>query len=81
MDRSEHTMENLFRQLGLSDKANDMAIFVGSHYLTEDQKLIEADFWSPDQVTFLQEALEQDSDWAEVVDQLDVLLRQKTPGL
>ncbi|WP_310650262.1 DUF2789 family protein [Colwellia sp. MB02u-6] len=43
--------------------------------IPENQALANADFWSNGQVQFLQEAIVLDSDWSEVVDSLDALLR------
>jgi hypothetical protein len=37
--------------------------------------LPQADFWSASQASFLREAVADDSDWCEVVDELDRLLR------
>ena len=38
--------------------------------------LADAFFWSPSQAELLREEILDDADWAEVVDQLDVLLRK-----
>ncbi|WP_084003109.1 DUF2789 family protein [Methylophaga muralis] len=46
------------------------------HDLPEGVKLENAYFWSPSQSAFIKECLALDSDWAEVVDQLNVQLRQ-----
>ncbi|MFN4236617.1 MAG: DUF2789 family protein [Vogesella sp.] len=35
----------------------------------------DAPYWTPAQSRFLREALQQDSDWAELVDQLNQALR------
>ena len=43
--------------------------------IPENQALADADFWSSGQAQFLQEAIQLDSDWSEVVDTLDALLR------
>ncbi|NMU76583.1 DUF2789 family protein, partial [Vibrio parahaemolyticus] len=32
-------------------------------------------FWTMSQANFLKQAIEEDADWAELVDQLDVMLR------
>jgi hypothetical protein len=36
----------------------------------------QASFWTQAQASFLREAIEEDADWAELVDQLDVMLRK-----
>ncbi|MCT7655389.1 DUF2789 domain-containing protein [Oceanimonas sp. NS1] len=38
-------------------------------------ELVEAPFWSHAQASFLKEGLQEDSDWAEVIDQLNASLR------
>ncbi|WP_417549823.1 DUF2789 domain-containing protein [Methylophaga sp.] len=76
MDTSVHTMENLFLQLGLDNSEEAIEQFIKEHDLPENVKLENAYFWSPAQSAFIKECLTQDSDWAEVVDQLNVQLRQ-----
>jgi hypothetical protein len=76
MDTSLHNPQTLFRQLGLSDRPQDIVRFIAEHRLsTAAQPLAAAPFWSPAQAAFIQEAIEQDSDWCEVVDELDRMLR------
>ena len=76
MDMTQHTMENLFMQLGLESNEAAIEQFMASHTLQEDAKLENSSFWSPSQSAFIKECLASDSDWAEVVDQLNVQLRQ-----
>ena len=55
----------------------DIERFIEQHRgLDDSDVLAEADFWNPAQAAFLREALEEDADWAEVVDQLDAMLRR-----
>jgi len=71
-----HTMLTLFEQLGLPSREADIENFIAQHKLQNNNiHLAQADFWSTAQRAFLEESLEEDSVWAEVVDQLDVLLR------
>ena len=44
--------------------------------LETELQLADAFFWTKSQADFLREDILDDSDWAEVVDQLDVLLRK-----
>ena len=44
--------------------------------LAEAIELADAPFWSASQASFLREQLNKDADWAEVVDQLNLLLRR-----
>lgn len=74
MDTSPHTLGALFKQLGLPNSRQEIDAFLGSHRLAESQALADAPFWNPAQAEFLREALEEDSDWAEEVDELAVRL-------
>lgn len=76
MELAEHNLHTLFEQLGLENSDQAIEAFVAQHKpLPSDVLLQEADFWSPAQAAFLQEALEDDADWAIVVDTLDSMLR------
>jgi len=75
MDTSNHTMERLFVQLGLDGREEAIAEFIRTHHLSGTGELDQASFWSPTQARFIREAWEDDADWAEVVDQLDAMLR------
>lgn len=74
MDTSEHSLSGLFKQLGLANSKADIEAFLREHRLAEGQALPKAHFWNRAQAQFLSEALEEDSDWAEVADELAVLL-------
>ncbi|NRA70593.1 MAG: DUF2789 domain-containing protein [Gammaproteobacteria bacterium] len=76
MDTSNHNqMATLFAQLGLASDSADITKFLQQHRLTDNQRIEQADYWTPAQAAFLQEAIAQDSDWAELVDHLDAMLR------
>ena len=75
MDTSIHTMQTLFQQLGLASNETAIESFVKNNHLDRDIPLERAAFWSSGQAQFIHEALEEDSDWSEVVDQLDAQLR------
>lgn len=74
MDTSPHTLGALFKQLGLPNGRQDIDAFLGSHRLPQGQALPDAPFWNAAQAEFLREALDDDSDWAEEVDELAVRL-------
>lgn len=77
MDTTAHTLATLFDQLGLPSQNSAIEQFIAVHKpLSDDLNLLEAAFWSDGQRAFLQESLAEDSDWAELVDQLDSLLRE-----
>ncbi len=75
MDTSTHNLSTLFQQLGLPDSETDIERFIASHNIEPTARIIDAFFWNDSQVSFLKEALTDDSDWAELVDYLDCLLR------
>jgi len=74
METLPHNLTNLFLQLGLPSSALDIDAFVARHRLTEGVSLCQAPFWNPAQAQFLTQAIREDSDWSEAVDQLAVLL-------
>ncbi len=77
MDTDIHTISDLFDQLGLPSTRRSIEEFIATHKPLADEVLLhEADFWSTAQQTFLAEAIMDDSDWAEQVDQLNALLRE-----
>ena len=77
MEGPTHDLNALFQQLGLPSETEDLQAFVSKYSpLAETIELADAPFWSPSQATFLREQLNKDADWAEVVDQLNLLLRR-----
>ncbi|SEN44451.1 Protein of unknown function [Pseudomonas sp. ok272] len=77
MQPPTHTLPNLFKQLGLADDPVSIDQFIATHSpLKPELHLADAFFWSPSQAQFLRDEIRDDADWAEVVDQLDVLLRK-----
>jgi Protein of unknown function (DUF2789) len=78
MDTSKHTIQTLFEQLGLPADGDDIEAFVDSHRPLESSvKLHNAPFWSDAQAALLKQAIDDDAEWAEVVDELDALLRHQ----
>ncbi len=76
MEVYQHEMSDLFEQLGLGSSPQQIKDFVKNHRNKRGTTSIyEATFWTKSQADFLKQALEQDADWAELVDQLDVMLR------
>jgi len=77
MNKSIHHFHDLFAQLGLPCEEQNIQQFIGTHSpLAADIRLADAPFWTPAQASFLHEALLQDSDWAELADQLNNALRR-----
>ena len=76
MELHQHGMAELFQQLGLGSSEQDINKFILEHRQRRGSTLLhEASFWTDAQAAFLKQALEEDADWAELVDQLDVMLR------
>lgn len=76
MDTSKHSLGTLFEQLGLaSDDASISQFVTRNGPLPREIALADAPFWSEGQSHFLREGLEEDSDWAEQIDELDAMLR------
>jgi len=78
MQAPTHSLPSLFKQLGLPSGPTDIEKFVTSHSpLKADVKLADAYFWTPSQAEFLRNEILEDADWAEIVDQLNLMLRKK----
>jgi hypothetical protein len=76
MDLTDHSLPNLFRQLGLPSTQADIDSFIAEHRpLAGEIRLADAPFWTSGQAQFLREEIGEDAEWAEIVDQLNVLLR------
>ncbi len=70
------TLETLFAQLGLDSSQEAIEQFIAEHPLPHDVNIDEAPFWNTAQRQLIQEALNNDDDWAEPVDELNVLLHE-----
>lgn len=77
MEQPVHHFSELFEQLGLPSDPEAIESFIRSHApLPDTLPLADAPFWNQAQADFLSQALEEDADWAEVVDHLDASLRK-----
>lgn len=75
MEASQHTMSNLFAQLGLPDDPAVIENFIAAHRpLDNATALYRAPFWSAAQKAFLKEEIIEDADWAGVIDELNARL-------
>ena len=78
MNSPFHTMSDLFAQLGLPADQAAVDQFIATHRsLAAGVLLSEAPFWTPAQASFLSEALLEDADWAEVIDELNAELHAR----
>jgi len=72
-----HRFCELFEQLGLPADVPSIAAFIQRHSpLHPATRLEDATFWTPQQAAQLREYLQDDSDWAELADQLNLALRE-----
>lgn len=70
------TLETLFQQLGLKHDSANIERFIKLHSpLPAECALADAPFWDKAQASFLREQIMADAEWAEVVDQLNLMLR------
>ncbi|ATG57730.1 hypothetical protein ATS72_006140 [Pseudoalteromonas sp. 13-15] len=76
MDTTKHDIHTLFAQLGLPNSESQIDQFIASHELKDTTLLQDAAFWDEAQQHFLAESLAEDGAWSEVIDELDVRLRQ-----
>jgi hypothetical protein len=76
MDTGKHELPQLFQQLGLGGDAVAIDEFLAQHRLEHGVAVADAPFWSVGQADFLRQALENDAEWAEAVDELAMLLSQ-----
>ncbi len=76
MESPIHSMTSLFDQLGMDSSDQAIEIFIDDNRpLASNIELHEAEFWNASQASFLKQEIDEDADWAEIVDQLDALLR------
>ncbi|HJV91618.1 MAG TPA: DUF2789 domain-containing protein [Holophagaceae bacterium] len=76
MESHVHLMTELFVQLGLPSDPPAIQAFLAKHRpLPSHLPLAQAPFWNPAQAAFLREGLQEDGDWAGIIDKLDVGLR------
>jgi hypothetical protein len=76
MQNPTHDLPALFEQLGLPAEQTSIERFISTHSpLPPTCRLADAPFWTSAQSSFLREEILEDADWAEVVDQLNLMLR------
>ena len=76
METPIHSLVSLFDQLGLDSSVHAIEDFINRNKsLPAHVDLYMADFWNSSQASFLKQAKEEDADWAEIVDQLNAMLR------
>ena len=77
MEMQNHSLASLFDQLGLGSSDKEIRHFIRTHApIIGTKSLHEANFWNSSQSYFLKKSAEEDSDWVEIVDRLNIILRQ-----
>ena len=80
MEPFSHRFSELFAQLGLAADQGAIAAFIARHApLDPAVRLEDAPFWTPAQSAWLREELQEDADWSELIDQLNLALRGRNP--
>ncbi|MGI2261208.1 DUF2789 domain-containing protein [Shewanella sp. GXUN23E] len=79
MDTTPTDLSHLFAQLGLAADEPSIETFIAGTRLPADVCLSDAPFWNSAQREFIKEAMMQDSNWSELLDQLDARVRQTGP--
>jgi hypothetical protein len=75
--QQRHTINDLFAQLGLPNEEGDVREFVAQHGSMPDGVLLaDAAFWSASQSRFLRQEILEDADWAQVIDELNLMLHR-----
>ena len=76
METPIHSIASLFDQLGLDSTDEGINKFIEENGpLSGKIELHKAHFWDASQASLLKQVLDEDADWVEIVDQLDVMLR------
>lgn len=76
MDLTNPSFKQLFDQLGLDSNNQAIDRFIEEHKgLDNSLKLQQAPFWTPTQAKFIDDSLNEDAAWAELIDQLNSRLR------
>ena len=77
MDTHLHAMTDLFAQLGLPSSPEAIQAFIETNRpRAAHLALPDAPFWTPSQAGFLRDQVQDDADWAGVIDRLDAAFRQ-----
>jgi hypothetical protein len=75
MEHDQHSMSQLFAQLGEADDRGSIERFISANRPLEGSVLLhEAVFWNVAQAGFLREAISDDADWAAIADALNAAL-------
>ncbi|MGL5359169.1 MAG: DUF2789 family protein [Shewanella sp.] len=76
MDTTKTNLRHLFEQLGLDSHPEAITTFIVHHRMDKHTPLTQAAFWTASQKDFIQEALDADAQWTDVIERLDTQLRK-----
>ena len=76
LDNADHTMNDLFAQLGLPNSDSEIEAFIKENQLPEGVTLKEAPFFDEQQLMFIEEEWKLDAVWALVIDELNTRLHE-----
>ncbi len=77
METHPHAMTDLFAQLGLPASPEAIQAFIETNRpRAAHLALSDAPFWSASQAEFLRDQVQNDADWAGVIDRLDAAFRR-----
>ena len=71
---NHHQFKELFDQLGLESTEDAINQFIENNALSDQEKLENAHFLNKNQKKFIKDELENDSDWCEIIDELNAAL-------
>lgn len=75
MDNSDHSLSQLFAQLGLPYDDVRIEQFISQHHIPAGLPLAQASGRQPAQAALLREALQQDADWIDAIDHVNERMR------
>lgn len=76
LDNAEHTMNDLFAQLGLPNSDTEIDAFIKANQLPDEVSLKEAPFLDEQQKMFIREEWRLDAVWSLVIDELNARLHE-----
>ncbi|STZ09654.1 Protein of uncharacterised function (DUF2789) [Moraxella caprae] len=77
LDNAEHTMNDLFTQLGLPNSDSEIDAFIKNNQLPENVTLADAPFLDEQQSMFIREEWKLDAVWSLVIDELNARLHEE----
>lgn len=66
-----HSIAELFKQLGLQNTEDAISSFINTNKTHNNVSVDQLGIWNMAQATFLKECIDDDADWAGIVDELN----------